>query len=135
MSDAKREKDSMSASLAFAMSISEAENKGSYQETYSKWAAASMKGLQSDIWWAMVDVSHRMSAPWLKLREHLHQHRYLIATTGAGSLAHLVANPEDIHAEFLKLTRAECWRDLFDALPVNIALILEPAIMSLALQK
>lgn len=116
------------------MSIADAENKGTYQETYSKWASASMKGLKSPVWWAMVEISHRMSAPWLRLREHLHQHRYLVATTGAGSLAHLVHDPDDIHAEFLKLTCVEHWRELIDALPVNLAMVLEPAIMNLAIQ-
>ena len=116
------------------MSIADAENKGSYQETFSKWASASMKGLKSPVWWAMVEISHRMSAPWLRLREHLHQHKYLVATTGAGSFAHLVHDPDAIHAEFMKLTCVEHWQDLVDTLPINLSTVLEHAIMNLAIQ-
>jgi hypothetical protein len=65
----------------------------------SGWKQA-LQGLTSSLWWAMVVVAHRLFAPLSALRDQLQNHPVLSATTGAGSLAHLVFSPEAIHADF-----------------------------------
>ena len=126
---AKTNPDALGASAELVQSTAEAQgaSRDTYQEKYSKWMEASLKGLTSSFWWAMASVSHRLSAPWSALKDHLHKHHFLLATTSAGSLARLVFNPEARYVDFLMA--------ILEDLPLALASSLRPCHLDLVLSE
>eukprot|EP00959_Pyramimonas_sp_CCMP1952_P354523 7426507-Pyramimonas_sp.AAC.1 len=81
----------------------------------SRWAADVMLGLDTAVWWLLVDISFKVRRPWRELREHLQAHDQLVKRTGAGALAHLVWTKADsIYKNALSMQKIDAWSDVLD---------------------
>ena len=83
------------------------------------------------------NVSYRVCQPWQALRDHLHAHTMLVATIGAGALAHLVYHPDELHNQIRALCEESAWDEMVDDIPATmvadmLACILEIYLASLA---
>ena len=105
--------------------------------TLGKWALDSLRALDCELLWIVMEISHIVCFPWSRLRTFLQEHDALVTKTGAGALAHLVwykaersqqknkaKKADELYQGAVALTQWQAWLETWQRLEMSILCML-----------